>query len=196
MQWRTVGLLVAFVIAMISGAYLLIQWSTPSGDGPNESGEGPRADEASVSITYPVDIVPLGDPIEDWSTAWNESPLDLPPLEVVETGEDGSEVWASEVRSFLAVAVDLGVREGIVEVAQLSAENAQGTEDDEALVDEVIPRFLGAAGAGDLVAELGLDDIEGLFAETPREATVTGDGVVVYLAVNEFSLVLGVTGDA
>ena len=196
MQWKTVGLLVAFVIAMLAGGWFLVQWSTPDGDGPNESGVGPRADEATVTIIYPPDSVPLGGEIDEWVAAWEASPLDLPPLEVVGVGDDGSEVWASEVRTALAVAVDLGVRDDVVEVAQLSAENAQGGEDDALIVDEVLPRFLGAAGAADLQAELGLDDPETLFTEEPREATVEGDGVVLYLAVNEFSLVLGVVGDA
>ncbi len=196
MQWRTVGTLVGLVVMLVVGAWILIQLSTPGTDGPNESGEGPRADEALVTIAYPADMEPLGGPIEEWVAAWDESPLDLPTLEVVETGDDGSEVWAAEVRTDLAVALDLGVRDGMVEVAQLSAENAQGAEDDAALVDEVIPRFLGAAGAAELQAELGLDNPEELFGEDPREATARGDGVVVYLAMNEFSLVLGVVGDA
>lgn len=189
---KSSGILLALVVVLAAGAWVLIQLSVDDIREANNTGVGPRASEGAVSIDYPADDEPLGVALSDWVAAWGD-PAGLDPLEMVED-EGGTEYWATETRSGISVAVDLAVIDGVVQVAQLAVENAAGDDDDAVLVDEIIPAFLGASGAPGLASALGLDDAERLFEDEPREATVDEDGVTGYLAVNRFGLVLGTVG--
>jgi hypothetical protein len=189
---RSSGILLALILLVSIGAWVIIQLSAEDIRQANDSGVGPRATEGNVSIDYPAEDPPLGVSLDEWLAGWGD-PAGLEPLQLVEE-EGGTEYWSTETRSGLSVAVDLAVIDDVVQVAQLAVENAAGDDDDAVLVDEVIPAFVEASGAPGLVVELGLDDPETLFEEEPREATGLDAGVTGYLAVNRFGLVLGTVG--
>lgn len=181
--------------SLLVAGLLIVRWNEAQQLQPNESGVGPRASASAVSIDYPPGADPLGVPVDEWVDAWDPPPAGMPPLAVADRS-DGTEFWVSETTTAgLAAAVDLAVRDGVVEVAQLAVENAAGDADDARLVEEVVPTFLAASGAPPgLAEELGLVEAETLFGSLPREQTVTADGLTAYLAVNRFGFVLGVVG--
>lgn len=186
------GLLASVLVAFV----LIARWNEAQQLQPNETGIGPRASASAVSIDYPPDDAPLGVGLDAWSAAWEPSPGGLPPLALVEQA-GGIDYWASETTTMsLAAAVDLAVRDGEVEVAQLAVENGAGDDDDRLLAEEVVPRFLAASGAPAGMAEsLGLAESDALFGDLPREVTVVEGGITAYLAANRFGFVLGVVGD-
>jgi len=194
MQVRGVLLSLVLVGSVAATGVVLFQRSNDLVARPNDSGVGPRATQGGVSIDYPADAPPLGAPLTAWLDLWATGPGGMPPLTEV-AAEDGVGYWASEAGGEVAIALDLAEVGGVVQVAQVAVENAQGSHDDVLIVEAVIPAFLEAAGAPPrLAAELGLDDPDTLFGEEPREATAEAEGVVAFLAVNRFGLVVGVTG--
>jgi hypothetical protein len=181
--------------SLLVAGLLIIRWNEAQQLQPNETGVGPRASASAVSIDYPAEADPLGVAIGDWVGAWDPPPGGMPSVAVADRS-DGIEFWVAETTTAgLSAAVDLAVRDGVVEVAQLAVENAAGDADDARLVDEVVPAFLAASGAPPgLAEELGLVDAEALFGSLPREQTVVDGGVTAYLAVNRFGFVLGLVG--
>lgn len=184
-------LLVGLVVA--AGIYLVGQ-SNDMVLRPNDTGVGPRATTSEVQIGYGTDVVSLGIPVDDWVTVWQSGPGGMPVPEV-DRIEDGETFWVSETTGSVRFALDLAEHDGVVHIAQLAVENARGGDDDALLVTEVIPAFLDAAGVGaDAAGELGLDDPEALFPDTPAEVTFDAPGAVVYLAANQYGLVIGAAG--
>lgn len=181
--------------SLLAAAILISRWNEAQQLQPNETGIGPRASASAVSIDYPPGAEPLGVAIGDWVDAWDPPPAGMPAVAVADRS-DGAEFWVAETTTAgLSAAVDLAVRDGVVEVAQLAVENAAGDADDVRLVEEVVPTFLAASGAPPgLAEELELVDAETLFGSLPREQTITDGGVTAYLAVNRFGLVLGLVG--
>lgn len=195
MRLRSVALIATLVIAVVAVGIGIISWNESRTRSPNATGVGPRASESAVSIDYPADSAPLGVPLSAWEASWAAAPAGLPPFELVDRDDD-IDFLASETQVGLSAAVDLGVRGGEVEVAQLAVENGAGDEDDELIAEDLVPAFLDAAGGPTgLAAALGLEDAEDLFEDQPREVTVTDGGVTAYLAANRFGFVLGVVGD-
>lgn len=167
--------------------------STPDAEveGPDSTAPGPHSEGGEAFIVYPDDPAPFMEPVSDFESRWSAGTDGLGFPTFTESA-DGVRSTA-RVDSALRVWVDLAVDGDGVRIAQLTIENRATDTEDSVYVDELIPAFLAAAGITPVPAELGLTDIDTLFEEA-RTAQVAKDGRTIHLAINKWSLVLGITG--
>lgn len=158
---------------------------------PDSTAPGPHSEGGEAFVVYPENLVPFMESFSDFESRWSATTGDLgfPPFADIEEGVRST----ARVDNALRVWVDLAMDGDAVRIAQLTIENRATDSEDSVYVDQLMPAFLSAAGITTVPSELGISDIEELFDEA-RTAQVTVDGRTIHLAVNKWSLVLGVTG--
>jgi len=154
--------------------------------------EGPYARATVVGINYPAGAPQVGRDIVTFVSEWTsltERVDDLAPL--VEDSEGA--MWVAESDGS-GIALDVVVDREIIVLAQLQIIDAAG-DGDEVTAAEVIDEFLAFLGVDDSSAaleQLGVISVDPLFAER-AEILEIGD-VTIYLASNEDTVLVGVTG--
>ncbi len=161
---------------------------------PAQAAPGPHSEGSDVFIVYPDPPPILMESAVGFTKRWFAETSDLG-FPAFGGGATDGVLSSSRVDDELRVWVELAAA-GLMQpigVAQMTIENRATDAEDALYVEKLIPAFLAAAGVEPVPAELGLDTVEGLFDEA-RTATLVADGVTIYLAMNKWSLVLGVTG--
>lgn len=151
---------------------------------------GPHSEGGEVFIVYPDDPAPFMEPASVFESRWSTGTdgLGFPTFSDAEDGVRSS----VRVDNALRVWVDLAVDDDAVRIAQLTIENRATDAEDPVYVEQLIPAFLAAAGIAPVPPELGLSDIDSLFEEA-RTVRLVRNGRTIQLAIDKWSLVLGVT---
>lgn len=159
--------------------------------------EGAYARSTVVGINYPANALPVGAPIGDLVAAWGiyAEANDLPQL--VETSRDGDVVTYVAESTTSGVALDVIATSDLITIAQLQVIDAAGEGDEQAAVDTLreFLAMMGVANADAVLESLTLVSTEALFLERAESTAVSGEVTrTVYVASNEDTILLGVTG--
>lgn len=154
--------------------------------------EGPYARATVVGINYPPGAPQVGRDIGAFASDWMSLTERVDKLAPLVEDPEGT-MWVAE-SDVSGIALDVVVDRDVIVLAQLQMIDAAG-DGDEAAAAEVLDQFLSFLGVGDSSAaleQLGVVAADPLFAER-AEILEIGD-VTIYLASNEDTVLVGVTG--